>query len=145
MDLASDEAALRLAERENRAGRAAGTERRADVDSLVDDLRMGAVAVQSKVFAGVAHHRLVESLQEFYGDERVRDRGVRSAPFWVLVDAQVPAILVEVGYVTHGEEEKRLRTRAYHQRVSEALARAVDEFATRAAATDPIYQQRSHE
>ncbi len=138
MDLASDEAAMRLAERENRSGvLALGEDQpsRSGIDDVVSELRMGATAKQSRDLAETLHRSLLKAGEEFYGKRVVRDRGVRTAPFWVLVDSEVPAVLVEVGYLTHSEEEQRLRTRGYHHVVGDSLARAVAEFAERAALT----------
>jgi len=40
-------------------------------------------------------------------------------------------VLVEVGYLTHSEEERRLRTRGFHRQVAEALAQGIEEFVAR--------------
>ncbi len=57
-----------------------------------------------------------------------RDRGIRQAPFTVLMGATMPAILVEVGFVSNPEEEAKLRDDAYRDRIAEALARAIGTF-----------------
>ncbi len=137
MDVASDEAAARLAERENRAASIAGASFADEVDAIVADLRLGAAARRSAELAGTVHAALIDGLQGFYGEDRIRDRGARTGPFWVLVDTRVPAVLVEVGYLTHAEEERRLRTRGYHHQVAEALAEAIEDFANRAEVVDP--------
>lgn len=137
MDVASDEAAARLAERENRAASIAGASFEEDVDAIVAELRLGAAARRSAELAGTVHGALLEGLQGFYGEDRIRDRGARTGPFWVLVDTRVPAVLVEVGYLSNTEEERRLRTRGFHHQVAEALAVAVEDFANRAEAVDP--------
>jgi len=139
MDQASDEAALRLAERENRAGLATGSSAppRDDLSSLIEDLRVGATAQLSRELADMVHGELLKGLSSFYGSERIRDRGVRSAPFWVLVDSEIPAILVEVGYLTHEQEEERVRTRGFHLQVADSVARSLERFADRAERTAP--------
>ena len=137
MDLASDEAASRLAERENRARSVSGDPSRSGVDSMIADLEMGAFAKQSRALARTVHAQLVSGLQEFYGESRIRDRGVRTAPFWVLLDSQMPAVLVEVGYLTNQREERRLRTHGFQRQAAQAIATAVAEFAEQAEAQDP--------
>jgi N-acetylmuramoyl-L-alanine amidase len=57
-----------------------------------------------------------------------RNRGVRQAPFRVLMGATMPAILVEVGFISNPEEERQLSQLGYRGRIVEALARAVREF-----------------
>ncbi len=138
MDLASDEAAMRLAERENRALVVRGNlPELPAVDAMVQDLSMGAVAQQSHALADAVHGEMIDGLRSYYGDERIVDRGVKTAPFWVLVDSEVPSILVEVGYVTHPDEESLLRTRAWHHQAAKALVRGVVAFVERAEHSEP--------
>ncbi|MCS7067362.1 MAG: N-acetylmuramoyl-L-alanine amidase [Meiothermus sp.] len=56
------------------------------------------------------------------------DRGVRQAPFYVIRNARIPAILVEVGFANHPEEGRRLQTSEYRQALAEALARGILRF-----------------
>jgi N-acetylmuramoyl-L-alanine amidase len=140
MDLASDEAALRLAERENRSGQMNGGEapaRRTGIDSLISELRMGATAQRSRELAETIHASVLSAGREYYGEDPIRDRGVRTAPFWVLVDSQIPAVLIEVGYLTSKEEEQRLRTRGFHHLIGESLASSVADFSKRVAQVVP--------
>lgn len=59
---------------------------------------------------------------------KVTDGGVREAPFWVLVGASMPAILLEVGYITHPDEGARMNTKAYQELISKGIARGIDEY-----------------
>ena len=138
MDLASDEAASRLAERENRARSVAGDPSRGSVDTMIADLKMGAYAKQSRALARGVHRQLVSGLREFYGSDRITDRGVRTAPFWVLLDSQMPAVLVEVGYLTNPVEEQRLRTHGFQRQAARAIATAIAEFAELAEGAEPL-------
>jgi N-acetylmuramoyl-L-alanine amidase len=56
----------------------------------------------------------------------VRDGGVREAPFWVLVGAQMPAVLVELGYITNAKEANRLVLKKYSD-YQDAIARGIAE------------------
>ncbi|MCP4870841.1 MAG: N-acetylmuramoyl-L-alanine amidase [Proteobacteria bacterium] len=126
MDVAADEAAMRLAERENREAEVVGRQaNERDLDATLHELRQGVIAEESARFARALHGSLVDSLQGFYGADRISDRFHRTAPFWVLVDSEVPAVLVEVGYLSNAPEERRLRTGGYHHRAALALADAV--------------------
>ena len=140
MDLASDEAALRLAERENRSGLVSGGETpatRTGIDDLISELRMGATAQQSRELAQGIHGSVLTAGRDYYGESTLRDRGVRTAPFWVLVDSQIPAVLIEVGYLTSEEEEQRVRTRGFHHLIAAALVSSVADFSERAARVAP--------
>ncbi len=130
MDVASDEAAMRLAERENHEASVTGASpERRDLDAILHELRQGVVAADSARFAATLHRSLVGGLQGFYGEDRVVDRNPRTAPFWVLVDSEVPAALVEVGYLSNEGEERRIRTGGYQTRVAGAIADAIGAWA----------------
>ena len=57
-----------------------------------------------------------------------RDRGVRQAPFRVLMGATSPAILVEVGFISNPEEELRFKGLSYRNQVVQALAEAILDY-----------------
>jgi N-acetylmuramoyl-L-alanine amidase len=59
---------------------------------------------------------------------KVKDGGVREGPFWILVGAQMPAVLVEVGFITHPTEAQRMVKRAYQKRFAEGLANGINQY-----------------
>lgn len=60
--------------------------------------------------------------------KEVNDSGVKEGPFWVLVGAQMPSILVELGYITHPTEGKRLYDKDYQQILANGIANGVDSY-----------------
>ncbi len=56
---------------------------------------------------------------------KVKNRGVKYADFYVLKNTLVPAVLVEVGFLSNPEEERLLRTRSYRQKIAYALAESI--------------------
>lgn len=73
--------------------------------------------------------RLAESVQrELNALTGTRDRGIRQAPFRVLMGATMPAILVEVGFISNPADESRFNDAAAKDKVADALARAIGEF-----------------
>jgi N-acetylmuramoyl-L-alanine amidase len=58
----------------------------------------------------------------------VKDNGVRPAPFWVLVGAQMPAVLVETGYITHPKERKRLFSTTYQEGIAKGIAEGISNY-----------------
>ncbi|MDD5160370.1 MAG: N-acetylmuramoyl-L-alanine amidase [Sulfuricurvum sp.] len=58
----------------------------------------------------------------------VHDNGVREAPFWVLVGAQMPAVLVEVGYISHPEEATRIADEKYQRWMVDGLMDGVGHY-----------------
>ncbi|MBN2817249.1 MAG: N-acetylmuramoyl-L-alanine amidase [Campylobacterales bacterium] len=69
---------------------------------------------------------MLNSLRKSYKD--IKDGGVRPAPFWVLVGAQMPAVLVEVGFITHPMEAKRLVDKTYQKKLALGLANGVERY-----------------
>lgn len=58
----------------------------------------------------------------------VRDNGVREGPFWVLVGAQMPAVLVEIGYISHPDEAARIADSKYQKWMVEGLVEGVGRY-----------------
>lgn len=120
---ASDAAATAVAAREN-ADRLAG-EPELDPDdpvaAILNDLEHAEALRSSSRLAHAVHARLVAA-------DAAEDRGVKQAPFYVLAGARMPAVLVEVGFISHGEESDRLRSRAHQDRIAAAIADGVAAF-----------------
>ncbi len=70
-------------------------------------------------------------LQELDEILRVDNRGVKSAPFFVLMGAAMPAVLVEVAFISNPKEERKLQTEAYKNQVADALYTAIARFKQR--------------
>ncbi len=60
--------------------------------------------------------------------KNVHDGGVREGPFWVLVGAQMPAVLVEVGFISHPVEGSRLISSKYQKNIAIGLANGVERY-----------------
>jgi N-acetylmuramoyl-L-alanine amidase len=60
----------------------------------------------------------------------VHDNSVREAPFWVLVGAQMPAVLLEVGYISHPEESTRIADEKYQRWLVEGLMEGIGRYFT---------------
>ena len=58
----------------------------------------------------------------------VRDRGVKKAPFIVLIGANMPSILAEISFVSNPADEKKLQTPEYRQRIAESLYRGIAKY-----------------
>lgn len=123
---ATDDEARTLAALENGA---AGIERREaattgddrNLDLVLWDLAQNQYLAESSLLA----ERVQFHLNKLTG---TRDRGVRQAPFRVLMGATMPAILVEVGFISNRDEEERFRSMEYRERVIDAIETATLEF-----------------
>ncbi|HEX2524113.1 MAG TPA: N-acetylmuramoyl-L-alanine amidase, partial [Terriglobia bacterium] len=61
--------------------------------------------------------------------KETKDRGVKQAPFIVLIGANMPSILSEVSFLSNPSDESLLKTSAYRQKVAEALCRGIEAYA----------------
>jgi len=76
---------------------------------------------------------LAEMLQEelLGGSEEEMNRGIKQAPLRVLMGATMPAVLVEVGFITNPEEERLLRSTAFQNRLAQAIFQGVLKYKER--------------
>lgn len=124
---ASDDAARQLAERENLAfGEAAARLPQPDdpLVAILGDLIATEHLSASQEFAGLAQVRLALGKSE-------ASRGVKQAPFVVLTGVQMPASLVEIGFISNAADEREMRSAAGRGAVVSALSDAVMEFGRR--------------
>jgi N-acetylmuramoyl-L-alanine amidase len=123
---ASDEAAEELARAENASfGAAAAKLPNGDpLLSILGDLMAQQQLTDSQEFARLAQKEIARGAT-------ARSRGVKQAPFVVLMSVRIPAVLVEVGFITNPLEEKALRKQAERERIASGLARAIAAFGIR--------------
>ncbi len=67
-------------------------------------------------------------LQALRKDYKIVDGGVREGPFWVLVGALMPSVLLEVGYITHPIEGKRLTQAKFQKDIAKGIADGIDNY-----------------
>ncbi len=119
---AKTEKAKRIAAIENREAGMLGA---LSKDTLLSFLNRNKI-VQSNKLAIDIQGGILSYLKKKY--EGIVDGGVREAPFWVLVGAQMPAVLIEVGYITNPKEADRLFNPFYQKRFAEGIARGIDNY-----------------
>jgi len=125
---ATDDEARTLAALENRAYRvdkkslsSNGDKDARNLELILWDLAQNQYLAESSAL-GESVQRHLDALTG------VRNRGVRQAPFRVLMGATMPSVLVEVGFVSNREEELRLKNLGYRNQVVQAMAAAVREY-----------------
>jgi N-acetylmuramoyl-L-alanine amidase len=117
---ATDATATAVAAREN-ADRLAGEPELDPADpvaAILSDLQDQDALSGSSRLAYAVHGELVSSL-------RAEDRGVKQAPFYVLAGARMPAVLLEVGFISNEAEAARLRSAAHQEKIAAAVAEGV--------------------
>ncbi len=81
---------------------------------------------ESRDFATTIQKSMVKSLAS--RNRQLQDRGVKQAPFVVLIGAGMPSVLAEISFVTNKQEGQLLKTSAYRQQIAEALFDAVMKY-----------------
>lgn len=118
---ATDERARLSAERENLGAPAQSAPGSNDLDLILWDLAQQSYLKESSRFA----EHIQDAMAIATGVER---RGVKQAPFRVLVGAMMPAVLVEVGFISNPDEANRLRDDSYQTAVASALADGIEAY-----------------
>jgi len=120
-----DAKSQRIAARENKAV-LKGAGNRLSKKVIIDSVLNGPKIVQSNKLAIDVQRRIMANLHRHY--KGVKDSGVRHAPFWVLVGASRPSILVEVGYISHPKERQRLFTPKYQELIAKGIAEGINTY-----------------
>jgi N-acetylmuramoyl-L-alanine amidase len=115
--------ALDVASRENASSQKSIFELR----DIIQKITLHDKAEESKEFAG----RLQTSMYAFSAKNfpNSKNRGVKKAPFIVLIGATMPSVLAEVGFLSNAHEESLLKRSDYRQRLAEALYRGLSRYA----------------
>jgi N-acetylmuramoyl-L-alanine amidase len=98
----------------------------ADMRTLLDRLYADARRDESTRLAQTVQRRLVQRLRAV--EPAITDRGVKTAPFIVLVATDMPAILAEVSCLSNAAEAERLTTPAWRQTIAESLTSGIQAF-----------------
>jgi N-acetylmuramoyl-L-alanine amidase len=119
-----DPVSLRLAQRENRSASYALS----DVRQLLEGVFLNVRTQQSQKLAEAIQASLIDTLREI--NPALENRGVKTAPFAVLIATEMPAILTEVSCLSNREEVQLLASPAYRQQIAYALFRGIQSYAT---------------
>ena len=119
---ASDEDSRRLAATENAGPQRTAAHRTTDLEFILWDMAQATHLNESATLAEL----LQDELQANRAD--ARNRGIKQAPFRVLMGATMPSALIEIGFVTNPEEERRLRFTEYQDQLANAIFRGVVKY-----------------
>jgi N-acetylmuramoyl-L-alanine amidase len=123
LNVADDRYTARLAAREN----GIDPDGQGDLLRILTDLDAKASAGASRRLASLVQHEITAGIRGNIGE--VRDLGVKSALFYVLLGARMPAVLVEAGFISNRDEERRLASARYQEEVAAGVARGIAAFA----------------
>jgi N-acetylmuramoyl-L-alanine amidase len=123
LNFTSSPDALETAAREN----AVSDQSIHQLSDLVKKIALKDKITESREFAADVEQSLYGGLQK--GNAGLKDRGVKKAPFVVLIGANMPSILAEISFVTNEKDAKQLREPDYRERVAESLYKGVAKYA----------------
>ena len=115
-------ASMEVASREN----ARSDESIHDLEGLLQKIARNDKIEESKELAGDIQDSLSQRLQ--YVSQSERNRGVKKAPFVVLIGAEMPSVLAEISFVSNPSDEHLLRNQNQRQRIADGLYRGVTEY-----------------
>jgi len=122
LNFTSSPEALEVAAREN----AVSEKSIYELQDLVKKIALKEKIEESREFAGDVQESLHSGLAT--KSPAIRDRGVKKAPFIVLIGANMPSILAEISFVSNPTDEHRLETSEYRQRIAESLYRGIAKY-----------------
>ena len=122
LNFTSSPEALEVAAREN----AVSEKSIYELQDLVKKITLKDKIEESREFAGDVQQSLHSGLA--VKSPAIRDRGVKKAPFIVLIGANMPSILAEISFVSNPTDEHRLATSEYRQRIAESLYRGIAKY-----------------
>jgi N-acetylmuramoyl-L-alanine amidase len=122
LNFTSSPEALEVAAREN----AVSEKSIYELQDLVKKIALKEKIEESREFAGDVQESLHSGLAS--KSPAIRNRGVKKAPFIVLIGANMPSILAEISFVSNPADEHRLETSEYRQRIAESLYRGIAKY-----------------
>lgn len=122
LNVTKDQSALEVAAAENMA-----TEKSmSDLQGILKDIMLNSKLEESLLLAAKAQESLTQSV---YGTANHKNnRGVKQAPFYVLVGAKMPSILVEAGFISNREEAEMLKSSAHRKKIAYGIFQGLQNY-----------------
>jgi N-acetylmuramoyl-L-alanine amidase len=136
LNLATDDDAILVAAREN----ATSTKNISDLQTILSDLMQNAKINESSRLAVHVQKCMCKDLKKSYS--RIKNKGVKQAPFYVLLGAQMPSILIETSFISNSRDCKRLVNSKYQDRMCDAIVNGIREYINETNPTAFLKQSR---
>ncbi|OQC24990.1 MAG: N-acetylmuramoyl-L-alanine amidase AmiC precursor [Deltaproteobacteria bacterium ADurb.Bin072] len=122
LNLTTDASAIEVAAREN----ATTSKSISDLQLIINDLMLNSKINESSRFASSVHKCVMSSVLNtgYQG----KDLGVKQAPFYVLLGAQMPSILCELGFITNGTEASLLQCESHQSTLIDGIAKGINKY-----------------
>jgi N-acetylmuramoyl-L-alanine amidase len=122
LNFSSDPAVVELAAREN----ATSAKNIGQMKDIIQKIAQNSKADESRDLAERIQRNLLRSLSA--ANPKIKDLGVRGAPFWVLIGSEMPSVLVEISHLSNSSEEARLKTAKYRELAVQGIYNGIMEY-----------------
>jgi N-acetylmuramoyl-L-alanine amidase len=99
-----------------------------ELQTMIEKIALKDKADESREFASRVQAAMYADMLK--ANPQIQDRGVRRAPFVVLIGAAMPSVLSEIDFLSNPREERLLRREDYRQRLAEALYKGLSQYAS---------------
>jgi N-acetylmuramoyl-L-alanine amidase len=97
-----------------------------DLQGLVKAIARNSKIEESRDFATSVHEAMIRNVKA--GQSGIQDRGVRTAPFYVLIGANMPSVLAEISFVSNPEDERLLRGSDQRDKIARSLFQGIEAY-----------------
>ena len=122
LNLSNDKESARVAALEN----APSTRRISDLENILKDIMLNTKINESAKLAKTVQSNIIANLAKKYNG--IRDLGVKQAPFYVLLGAEMPSILIETAFITNKTEEKRLQDKNFQKNLVSGISSGIGSY-----------------
>ncbi|MGL1931114.1 MAG: N-acetylmuramoyl-L-alanine amidase [Desulfotalea sp.] len=121
LNLSTNPEAMRVAAREN----AISSNQMSDLQDILSSIMNNSKINESERLAGHVHGSIVRKTSRSTAFNPMRNLGVKQAPFYVLIGAQMPSILIEVGFITNSKDRRNLKNNKFLNTVCNQIVTGV--------------------
>ncbi len=122
LNLATDDDAILVAARENATSR----KNISDLQTILNDLMQNSKINESSRLATHVQNAIYRHMKRRYS--KIKNKGVKQAPFYVLLGAQMPSILIETSFISNKRECKRLLNAGYQEHLCNAIIKGIRSY-----------------
>ena len=136
LNLTTNAEAMRVAAREN----ATSTHQMSDLQDILSDIMKNSKISESSRLAQQVHNSIL-SKAENNGYANIKNLGVKQAPFYVLIGAEMPAILIEIAFISNEQDAKNLQDASFVRMLTQEIADGVRTYVTNTTAQLSLIEQ----
>ncbi|MCP2519200.1 N-acetylmuramoyl-L-alanine amidase [SCandidatus Aminicenantes bacterium Aminicenantia_JdfR_composite] len=122
LNFTQDPHAVEVAAREN----ATSTKKIGEMEEIIKKIIQNSKIEESRELAFNIQKNIIKSLSPIYPN--IKDLGVKGGPFWVLIGADMPAVLIETSFLSNPYENVKLKSDEYRQRIAEGICDGIIDY-----------------